>query len=69
MSKTTVVRYCGSRTTAYAERVKTWSPERQDYSAERIAVRVFDDIAQHYVEADSLTDGQRRYIIGRTLSK
>lgn len=69
MTKTTTVRYCGERTKAYAERVATWNPARKDYSAERVAVRVYDDIAGHYVEADSLADGQRRYVIGRTLVK
>ena len=69
MSKTTIVRYCGKRTTAYAERVNTWDHERRDYSAQRIAVRVYDGVAGHYVEAHSLTHGQRRYVIARTLPK
>lgn len=67
MSKTTTIRHCGTKTSAYAERVRTWNETTRDYSAERIAVRVFDSVAGHYVEAHSLTAGQRRYVIGRTL--
>lgn len=67
--KTTTINWHGEKTTAYAERQATWNTASQDYSAERIAVRVYDDVAGHYVESDTITEGQRRYIIGRTLDK
>lgn len=66
-TKTTMIRLGKDRTTAYAERVKTWNPDAMDYSAERIAVRVFDSVAQHYVEDGRITEGQRRMVISRTL--
>ena len=54
---TTNVRTWGTSTKAYAER-----------SGESIIVRVYDAVAGHYTVCHSLTAGQIRRVIGRTLA-
>ncbi len=64
MSKTTTtVRAWGKSAKAYAERV------RQQDGTERIAVRVYDDVAGHYTTCHSLTPAQVRYVAARTIVK
>ena len=55
-TKTTNVRIWGGAFRAYAER-----------SNDAIIVRVYDPIAGHYTTCHSLTPGQVRHVISRTL--
>lgn len=56
-------------------RLNVWGATRPAY-AERIArtdgttaliVRAWDDVAGAYLPAHEITEGQRRYVVGRTL--
>jgi hypothetical protein len=55
--RTTTVIVDGARLRAYAERGADGAP----------VVRVYDDVAGHFTVVHSLTPGQVRHVIGRTI--
>ena len=57
--KTTKIRIQGQSVKAYAERQSDGS----------VIVRAWDDVAGHYSVTRTMTEGQRRYVIGRTLAR